>query len=168
MAATTSAAARSAERELVITRVIDAPRTLVFKAWTEPEHLVRWWGPKGFTTPYCQMDVRPGGRFHHCMRSPEGREFWGRGVYREIVPPERIVFATSFADAAGNAVGPERYGMNPDWPFETLITVTFAEHHGKTKLTVRQSVSVALAQSIGAVQGWNETLDRLVAELAQA
>ena len=70
MAARTSAASQAAERELVITRVLDAPRSLVFKAWTEPEHFVRWWGPNGFTTPYCKMDVRPGGVFHYCMRSP--------------------------------------------------------------------------------------------------
>lgn len=169
MAARTSASAQPAERELVITRVLDAPRSLVFKTWTEPEHFVRWWGPKGFTTPYCKMDLRPGGVLHYCMRSPEGRDFWAQGVYREIVPPERIVFTDTFADEEGNPVAPAHYGMSPDWPFGTLITVTFAEHQGsKTKLTLQQSVSETLAQSSGTMQGWNESLDRLAAELARA
>ena len=77
----------SPEQELIITRVFDAPRELVFKAWTEPEHFVRWWGPKGYTTPSCTIDLRPGGVMHHCMRSPEGREVWTKGVFREIVVP---------------------------------------------------------------------------------
>ncbi len=80
------------DRVLVITRVFDAPRDLVFKAWTEPERLMRWWGPKGFTTPFCKVDLRPGGVFHYCLRSPEGRDVWGKGVYREIVEPERIIY----------------------------------------------------------------------------
>jgi uncharacterized protein YndB with AHSA1/START domain len=168
MAARTSPALQSAERELVITRVLDAPRSLVFKAWTEPEHFVRWWGPKGFTTPFCKMDVRPGGVLYYCMRSPEGRDFWAQGVYREIVPPERIVFTDTFADEDGNPVEPAHYGMSPDWPFETLVTVTFAEHQGKTKLTLQHSVPESLAESTGAAQGWSESLDRLAAELAKA
>jgi len=98
-----------AERELVISRVFDAPRELVFKAWTEPEHLVRWWGPKGHTTPYCEIDLRPGGVMHHCMRSPEGRDVWSKGVFREIVVPERIVLTDSFADAQGNVVPPTHF-----------------------------------------------------------
>ena len=167
MAARTSLASQAVERELVITRVLDAPRSLVFKAWTEPEHFVRWWGPNGFTTPYCKMDVRPGGVTHFCMRSPEGRDYWGRWVYREIAPPERIVFTDSFANEDGNAVEPARYGM-PDWPFETLVTVTFAEDQGKTKLTLHHAVALSLAENTGAMQGWSEAIDRLAAELAKA
>lgn len=103
------------EQELVITRVFDA------------EYFVRWWGPKGYTTPFCTIDLRPGGIMHHCMRSPEGREVWTKGVFREIVVPERIVLTDSFADAEGNVVSPTHYGMSPDWPLETLLTVTFDE-----------------------------------------
>ncbi|HSA81714.1 MAG TPA: SRPBCC domain-containing protein [Geminicoccaceae bacterium] len=167
MAARTNAVAQPAERELVISRVLDAPRSLVFKAWTEPEHFVRWWGPNGFTTPFCKMDVRPGGVTHFCMRSPEGRDYWGRWVYLEIVPPERIVFTDTFADEEGNPVDPAHYGM-PDWPFETLVTVTLTEDRGKTKLTLHHAVDLSLAESNGAAQGWSECLDRLAAELAQA
>lgn len=78
--------------ELVITRVLDAPRRVVFKAWTDPAQAVRWWGPRGFTTHSCTMDVQPGGACSLCMRSPEGVEHWRHGVYREVVEPERLVF----------------------------------------------------------------------------
>ena len=113
MGAGSSAATSTAERELVVTRIIDAPRTLVFKAWTEPEQVARWWGPQGFVTTYCDMDIRPGGAFRCCMRSPSGTDHWKRGVYREIVEPERIVFTFAWEDADGNP------------RHELLTTVTF-------------------------------------------
>jgi uncharacterized protein YndB with AHSA1/START domain len=165
MTASPSIGARSAEPELVITRVFDAPRELVFRAWTEPEHLVRWWGPNGFTTPVCKIDLRPGGVWHICMRAPDGRDYWSKGIYREIIAPERIVTTDFFSDEDGNLVQPAQYGLPADWPAEMLLTVTFAEQDGKTKLTVRQSVSEALARSIGAVDGWNQSLDRLAEQL---
>ena len=115
MAATISAAARSPALELVISRVFEAPRSLVFKAWTQPEHLARWWGPKGFTLVACEMDVRPGGAWFRRMRSPEGAEYIKRGVYREIVAPERLVF-TYVNEEADGSLGPE-----------TVVTVTFEE-----------------------------------------
>jgi uncharacterized protein YndB with AHSA1/START domain len=163
-----SPAKESAERMLVITRVFDAPPGIVFKAWTEPEHFVRWWGPKGFTTPFCKIDLRPGGVIHFCMRSPEGRDFWNKGVFREVVEPERIVSTDTFSDEEGNLVQPAHYGMSPDWPSETLVTVTFAEHEGKTKLTLQQTVLESVAERNGAQQGWTETLDRLAEYLAKA
>ena len=142
------------EQELVITRVFDAPRELVFKAWTEPEHFVRWWGPKGYTTPFCSIDLRPGGVMHHCMRSPEGREVWTKGVFREIVVPERIVLTDSFADAEGNVVSPTHYGMSSDWPLETLLTVTFDEQAGRrlrspsgTLASPRASITMGLSRA---------------------
>ena len=157
------------EQELVITRVFDAPRELVFEAWTEPEHFVRWWGPKGYTTPFCTIDLRPGGVVHHCMRSPEGREVWTKGIFREIVVPERIVLTDSFADAEGNVVSPMHYGMSPDWPLETLLTVTFDEQAGKkTRVTLRHAGIPSGAERDGAQQGWLETVDRLAEYLAEA
>jgi uncharacterized protein YndB with AHSA1/START domain len=114
-------------RELVVTRVFDAPRELVFRVWTEPERVRRWWGPEGFTMPYCDIDLRPGGIFLRCMRSPEGQDFWVTGVFREIVAPERLVITDSFADAEGNVVPPAPYGVGPDMPLERLVTVTFEE-----------------------------------------
>lgn len=101
----------SANERMVITRVIDAPRELVWKAWTDPKYLMQWWGPKGFTTPFCKMDFRVGGKFLCCMRAPDGHEFWNGCEYHEIVPHERIVFSMYFSDAPGNKVEPAQYGI---------------------------------------------------------
>jgi uncharacterized protein YndB with AHSA1/START domain len=157
-----------APSEIVITRVFDAPRSLVFQAWTRPEHLLRWWAPKGCTTPFCTVDLRPGGMFLFCMRIPDGRDIWGRGVYREIVEPERIVYTDSFADAQGNPVPPSHYGMSAGHPHETVVTVTFADEQGRTRLTLRQGVPESFEERAGTQQGWNEMLDRLADTLAQA
>jgi uncharacterized protein YndB with AHSA1/START domain len=151
----------AAESELVITRVFDAPRELVFRAWTEPERVMRWWGPKGFTAPFCTIDLRPGGVSHCCMRSPEGKDYWSKGVYREIAPPERLVYTDSFSDAEGNVVPASHYGMSGDWPLELLVTVTFEEHEGKTKLTLRHAGIPAGENSDLAEAGWNESFDKL-------
>src|SRR5215207_6544179 len=115
MALSSSGAADVGARELEITRVFDAPRELVFKVWTQPEHLVRWWGPKGFTTPSCQIDVRPGGAYRTLIRSAEGKDHWMRGVYREVVPPERLVMRFAWEDENGEP------------GHETLVTVSFAD-----------------------------------------
>jgi uncharacterized protein YndB with AHSA1/START domain len=155
-------------RDLVITRVFDAPRELVFKARTEPERLKRWWGPKGTTTPYCEIDLRPGVVMHYCMRSPDGRDMWGKGVFREIVVPERIVLTDSFADAEGNVVLPTHYGMRPEWPLEALLTVTFEEEAGKTRVTLRYEGVPPGADRDGSEQGWSESLERLGEYLSKA
>lgn len=163
------AGAGAAEREIVLTRVFDAPRELVFRAWTEPERLVRWWGPNGFTVPHCTIDLRPGGVIHFCLRSSQGQDIWCRGVYREIVAPERIVVTSSFSDENGNPVPPSGYGMSPEWPAETLMTVTFSEQEGRTTVTLRQAVGSAPdAERAGSQRGWNESFDRLAVCLASA
>ena len=156
------------ERVLVVERVFDAPRELVWKAWTDPESVMRWWGPKGFTSPACQIDLRVGGRYLWCMRSPEGQDLWSTGVYREIVEPERIVCTNSFADADGNPVPASHYGITEDLPLETLSTLTFEEHEGKTKLTLRTEGLPAGEMRKGANAGWNEAFDKLAAYLSQA
>jgi len=169
MVAKNSSKKEQAEQVLVITRAFDAPRELVWKAWTEPDRFKRWWGPKGFTTPFCKVDLRPGGVFHYCMRSPEGRDFWGKGVYREIVPLERIVCTDSFADEEGNLVPATYYGMSADFPLEMLVTVTFEEIEGKTKLTLQHALgSVPASERDLCQQGWNESLDKLAEYLAKA
>lgn len=122
--------------EFVITRVLDAPRDLVFKAWTERERLAHWWGPTGFTLSVLQLDLRPGGIFHYAMRSADGYEMWGKFTYRDIAAPERIVSILSFADQEGN---PVRHPMSPTWPLETLNTMTLAEQEGTTTLTLRST-----------------------------
>jgi uncharacterized protein YndB with AHSA1/START domain len=151
-----SAAATPARRELVITRVFDAPPPLVFKAWTEPQRLVRWWGPQGFTTPSCEMDVRPGGAFRICMRSPEGTDHWLRGVYREIVEPQRLVFTWAWEDGEGNP------------GHETLVTVGFAEQEGKTALTLHHAVFETVKARNAHHSGWTGCLDHLAEYLIKA
>lgn len=165
-----------ADRPFVITRVFDAPRELVWSAWTRQENLARWFGPKGVTIPHCRLDLRVGGVFHYCMRSPDGSEHWGRWVFREIVPPERLVFVVSFADASGNAV---RAFFDESWPLEMLSTVTIAEHAGKGGGTVVTVKWEALNAGAGERQrfdaghdsmrqGWTGTMEQLQEYLRQA
>jgi uncharacterized protein YndB with AHSA1/START domain len=150
--------------ELVIERVLDAPREQVWKAWTDPEEVKKWWGPKNFTAPTIKTDLREGGTYLWSMRSPDGQDFWSTGTYREIVPMERIVVTDSFADENGNVVPASHYGMPDDFPLETEVTVTFEELDGKTKLTLRHT---GMAGEAGeqAEAGWNESLDKLAESL---
>jgi uncharacterized protein YndB with AHSA1/START domain len=150
------------DQELVAERVFDAPRQLVFDAWTKPEHLKRWFGPKDWTLPVCEVDFRVGGVWLYCMRSPDGsQDSWGRAVYREIVAPERIVYVDSFADKEGNPV--------PGMP-EMVITVEFSDHEGKTKVTSRTLFASAAERDsvldMGVIEGLTETWDRLAEYLA--
>lgn len=131
--------------EMILTRVFDAPRELVFRAWSDPGHLKQWWGPKGFTLPGCEMDFRTGGAYSFVMRGPDGNDNPFHGVYREIVRNERIVFTAILDKLPGH---------------ELLTTVTFADEGGKTKLTVRQTTPPGEAGR-GQNQGWSETLERL-------
>lgn len=164
--ATMPAAPTATDREVLITRTFDAPRELVFQAWTDPEHLKRWYAPHGCTIDFAALDLRPGGTFLSCIHTPDGHDCWCKGVYREVVPPERIVYTMAIADEHGNLVGPTEAGMDPDWPHETTVTVTFAEHGRQTKLTLHQTVSEALAKRTGAHPSWLQMLDRLAEELA--
>ena len=156
MTALTSELAALTGAELVITRVFDAPRSLVFKAWTEPDRAARWWGPQGFTTLHCTMDVRIGGAFRVCMRSPDGTEYWKQGVYREVAEPERLVFTFAWEDAEGKP------------GHETVVTVTFAEHGAKTRLTLHQAVFETVAARDSHQAGWTSTMERLAGYLATA
>src|SRR6266550_928472 len=143
----------SAERELVITRVFDAPRELVWKVWTDPKQLAQWWGPKGFTNPVCEIDVRVGGAIRIHMRSPDGNIYPMKGEFCEIVPPERLVFTNIAVDAAGNPI------------IEGLTTVTFAEKGGKTTMTLhtrgRAVVDYAVGYLKGMEAGWTGSIDKL-------
>jgi uncharacterized protein YndB with AHSA1/START domain len=131
--------------ELVIRRTFDAPRALVWKAWTDRAHATQW-GPKGFTTPEREMDLRPGGAWHAVMISPDGQEYRQHGVVQEVVAPERLVF-TFIWDAT------------PD--NEMLITVTLAESGGQTEMTFRQTGLETVASRDGHEGGWNEAFDQL-------
>jgi uncharacterized protein YndB with AHSA1/START domain len=162
-----------AGREFVITRTFDAPRKVVWSAWTDRDRLMQWFGPKGFKMSVATLDLRPGGVFHYSMRSPDGMEMWGKFVYREIVPYERIVWVNSFSDAKG---GITRHPMSPTWPLELLSTATFAEREGKTAITLRWSALNATEEELrtfmaaheGMNKGWTGTFDQLAEYLAKA
>jgi uncharacterized protein YndB with AHSA1/START domain len=150
----------SAEREITITRVFDAPRELVFKAWTDPKHRAQWWGPKGFTNPVCEFDARVGGALRIHMRAPDGNVYPMKGVIQEIVASERLVFTNIAIDAAGNHL------------LEGLTTVTFAEAGGKTRLTLHTRgaamVEYAVAYLQGMEMGWTQSIDKLEAFVTRA
>ncbi|HWF03994.1 MAG TPA: SRPBCC domain-containing protein [Candidatus Angelobacter sp.] len=151
--------------EIVVTRVFDAPRELVWKAWTDPERMKLWWGPAVFTAPVCKIDLRVGGKYLFCMRSPQGQDYWNTGVYREIVPPSRLVYIDNFADEQGNIVPASHYGLPDDWPAQIMVTVTLEEENGKTKMTVRQQGVPSGMMSEMTSQGWNGSFDKLAASL---
>lgn len=151
--------------ELVIVRTFNAPREAVWQAWTEAERLMRWWGPKGFTAPVCKTDLRVGGKYLYCMRSPEGRDFWSTGLYREIAAPSLLVCSDSFADPDGNVVPATHYGMDPDFPLELQITVTFEGDADITLMTLRH-LGIPLGEMSDLCRaGWNESFDKLAASL---
>lgn len=157
-----SSAAGEARREMVLTRILGAPRSLVFKVWTDTNHVARWWGPRGFTNPVCELDVRPGGLIRIEMRGPDGTMYPMKGVFHEIVEAERLVFtSTAMEDEHGKPL------------LEILNTVTFEDFHGITKLTLHarlvsknfQLTPQVLAALSGMEQGWSESLYRLADEL---
>jgi uncharacterized protein YndB with AHSA1/START domain len=156
MAAKSNTMTTSAERELVITRVFDAPRRLVFKAWTEPERIKEWWGPRGFTTLSCEMDQRPGGAWRVRSRSLEGKDYVSQGIFRELVEPERLVFTYAWVDAEGEP------------GHETLVTVTFAEQSGKTVLTFHQGVFESTTSRDAHEEGWSSAFELLAEYQAKA
>jgi uncharacterized protein YndB with AHSA1/START domain len=147
----------TADREVVITRVIDVPRELVFDAWTDPEHIGEWWGPRGFTITTHEMDVRPGGLWRFMMHGPDGVDYPNRIEYLEIERPARLVF-----DHGGEVKGESDFH----------VTVTFEEESGKTRLTMRSLFATAaerdkVVREYGAIEGGNQTIDRLVEYLGQ-
>ena len=121
-------------RELVIVRSFDAPRDLVWQAWSSADALARWWGPVIFENRVISLDFRPGGIFHYAMRTRDGQDMYGRFIYGELAPPERMEYVSSFADEKGN---PVRAPWDEQWPLETANTITFDEQDGRTLLTLR-------------------------------
>lgn len=155
-----------------LSRIIDAPRELVYKVFTDPEHMRHWWGPKGLKIVDAKMDLRPGGIFHYGMQAPDGSVMWGRFLYRQISAPERIVFINSFSDAEG---GVTRHPMAPGWPMEMLTVFTFEKiDDGRTKLNVTSSAYNASDEEIATFEegylsmtnGFGGTFDKLEAYLA--
>ncbi|RAV11879.1 SRPBCC family protein [Paenibacillus contaminans] len=152
---------KAGEREFSVERMFNAPRELVFQAFTQPEHLSRWWAPGGYTIPVCNIDLRPGGVWHYSMRSPQGDEHWVKAIYREIVAPERIVYTCTFADEHANPTD--------DIP-EQLATMTFAEYEGRTKLNIvfqfKTAKELKETLDMGMIAGLTETLNSLDGLLA--
>lgn len=143
-------AAPPAERTLVIKRTFDAPRDLVWRVWSDPEQAKQWWGPHGFTAPVVELDTRPGGKWRAMMRSSDGKELWQHGVYREIVPPEKVSFTFNWDE-------------QPD--HEMLVTVTFVERGKKTEMTLEQSVFNSKEDRDGHEGGWSQSLERFASYL---
>lgn len=152
---------RGVQEVLTLSRVFDAPRERVWNAWTDPGQISRWWGPAGFSAPAIAIDLREGGRYLYCMRSPDGEDYWSTGVFREIEPLARIVATDSFADAEGNVVPATYYGMRPAFPLELVVTVTFEEHNGRTRLTLKHAGFPSREDRESAREGWSGSLDKL-------
>jgi uncharacterized protein YndB with AHSA1/START domain len=148
---------RVEEQEFIVEREFAAPQTLMFEVFTQPEHLKRWWAPRPYTVPTCTVDLRPGGIWHYSMRSPEGQEHWARSVYREIAPPEKLVYTSTLADEHANPTE----GLP-----EHLTTVIFTQEAGKTRVTAliqfARPADMEFAVSRGMVQGMNMTWDSLI------
>jgi uncharacterized protein YndB with AHSA1/START domain len=145
----------TAERALTITRTFDAPRALLFEVWTDPKHVRNWWGPRDYPATHIKMDVRPGGRWRHCLHGTEdGRDLWLGGVFREVVAPERLVFTFAWEEEGERGL-------------ETLVTVTFVERDGKTLMTFRHEPFQSVEEREGHQGGWTSTFDRLEQHLAQ-
>jgi uncharacterized protein YndB with AHSA1/START domain len=159
--------------KFVISRTFNAPLDRVWKAWTEPEQMAAWWGPKGFKADVKALDLKPGGLFHYLLTSPQGQEMWGRMVFREIVPKERLVFINSFSDPDG---GLTRHPLAPEWPLQMHTTITFAEADGKTTVTVTwvpyeasEAERDTFEKGRESMQaGWTGTFDKLESHLANS
>ena len=161
----------SAEKEFVISRLLPAPRDLVFACFTDPEHMKQWWGPKGCKVIASTMDLRPGGTYHYGMQTPDGSQMWGKFTYREIEKPSRIVLVSTFSDAAG---GVTRHPLAPNWPLQMLSTFLFESEGDATRLTIKWSPINPTAEERatfeagfgGMTQGWSGTFEQLEAYLA--
>jgi uncharacterized protein (TIGR02246 family) len=150
MAQTGARSVSASIQDLEITRVFDAPRELVWKAWTDREQAVRWWGPRGFTLPCYEIDIRPGGRWRVCMRAPDGEAHWAHGVYKEIVENQRLVYTWAWEKGRQD---------------EKLVTVKFADLDGKTKVSFHLTGLATAEDRDAHREGWTETLDHLASYL---
>jgi uncharacterized protein YndB with AHSA1/START domain len=156
-------------KDVVITRDFDASREKVWQMWSDCAMVMRWWGPKGFTSPSCEIDFRVGGKNVFCMRAPAeqgGGDFYSTGVYQNITPFEEIVVTDSFADEDGNVVPATYYGMQ-EMPLELLVTIRFEDREGKTRMTLRHAGLPAGELLEMTTAGWNESFDKLDAVLAE-
>ncbi|QNI35384.1 SRPBCC family protein [Edaphobacter albus] len=154
---------------MVVTRIFDAPRELVWKAWTDPKYIMQWWGPKGFTAPVCEMDFRVGGKLLCCMKAPDGQICgWNTVEYYEIVPYEKIVSSMYFSDSKGNKIDPAELGIEQE-SIDGAYDVTLFEDlgNGQTKLTFIGNEPMESAKNSGQMEGWIQILDKVAAVVAE-
>jgi uncharacterized protein YndB with AHSA1/START domain len=150
-------------KELLITHLFNAPRALVFEAWTDPEKLKHWYAPDGCTIEFKSLDATQGGSFHSCVHDPVHGDCWIKGLYKEVTAPEKLVFSMIISNENGDDVRSIDAGKPEDWPEEVLTTVTFTEIGKQTKLTIHQTVSEAEAKQTGAYQSWIKMFNKLEA-----
>jgi uncharacterized protein YndB with AHSA1/START domain len=158
------------KRDLIVTRLFEAPVERVWRAWTVPDEVMRWWGPTGFTSPSCKIDFREGGRFIFCMRAPKemgGRDFYNSGVYKKIVPLKLIDFTQYLSDKEGNAIDPKSIGMHPDFPREIPSSLAFRQVGDKTELTATEYGWTTGQLSDMSEAGLKQCLDKLADLLAR-
>ncbi len=152
------------KEDLVVTRIIDAPLELVWKAWTEPEHIMRWWGPKHYTSPSCKVDLREGGKYIFCMRAPKdhgGQDMYTAGVYKKIVPMKYLEFTQGLSDKDGNPIDPIQVGMPPDFPEEIRTTIVFEAKGNMTELTITEYDWPMSQMSVYSYAGLHQSMDKL-------
>ncbi len=163
----------SAKKDFVISRVFDAPLELMWKVWTDCNHLKHWWGPKGFTVRVCKLDLRPGGLLHYCLNGPDGKDMWGKFVFREIEKQAKLVFVNSFSDENAATA---RHFAHECWPLEMLSTILFTKEGNKTRVTVSwiplnatEAESKTFYDNFESMnQGWGGTFDQLAEYLKKA
>lgn len=163
--------AEESPKEIVITRIFDAPVEKVWKAWTEPEEVKKWWGPKGFTAPSIKIDFREGGKFIYAMQGPKGskwdRVMYSAGVFKEIVPKQKIVTTDYFSDELGNKISPVKEGQDQDFPTEMTATILFedlGENRSKISITYPKAENETQYEAMlksGMKEGWRSALDKL-------
>lgn len=153
--------------EVFIEETFNASIDRVFKAWTDPEKLMKWYAPDGCTIRFEELNIKSGGKFHSCVSNPQFGDCWCIGEYKEVIPNSKLVFTMVNADESGNPINPADIGMDADWPGETLVTITLTEENGKTKLQLRQTVSQELAKKTGAYPSWLQMLNNMQTLLNQ-
>lgn len=155
-----------AAQKLVIVREFNAPIETIWKAWTEEEHFKKWWGPKDYTCPFCKIDLKVGGKYLFCMRSPKGNEYWTTGEYLEITAPAKLVYTDSFSDKNGNPLPPPNFETSPDFPELIKVTVILLEKKQKTIMTLIHEGIPQEDMKLLAEHVWNEAFDKMASSIS--
>ena len=157
------------KEDLVVVRILNAPIELVWQAWTDPKHVLRWWGPKNYTSDTCMIDLREGGRYIFGMTAPTGQgglESFTTGVYKKIVPLERLEFTQSISDRDGKRIDPTLIGLPPDFPEELYMTVVFKAIGSLTELTITEHEWAMGQMYVYSLAGMQQSIDKLAIILA--